>query len=193
MKEKERILSIEFSRLVKALNTPAVEVPCSLEELISQTVWYKNDSWNRRTTSYIEYLGEKFYLTGSRWFLDGARYEKTDYDFFTLYSEEMIKHLESVGFERLCVGNQEYIDKDCLAVLRKEESIHFPQIDVQLVQYPAHRVVLRNLLKTLGYEFWSNVNKETASQLWSIGHSMGLLPSPLSANESFPALNPHVD
>jgi len=182
------MLSMTFSRLVKALQESTAVVPSSLEEIISQTSWYKGGGWSRTTTSSINYLGEEFYLTGSRWFLDRARDEKTDYDFFTRYSEDMISHLTSKGFSALYKGNLEYIDGDCLVVLRKEASAQFPQIDVQLVRNIGHRVLLRDLLKTLGYEFWSTVDKPTACKLWDITHKMIMLPSPLGDNEDFPPL-----
>jgi len=197
-------LSQHLSYLVKELlNEPSRKAHLSLEEIIKQTVWYRKQSWyemstwsaNSRgtVTSCISYKGRVLYLTGSRYFLEKARTEKTDFDFFTAYDEELINHLKEQGYTEPNINGQIYKDKDCLLVLRKQETKDFPQIDIQFVQHVGHRAVARNLLDTLGYDFWSTVDKAIACKLWDIALTMAMLPSPFGSMESFHPLNTRDD
>jgi len=171
------MLSHNLSQLIGQLNLDPEPIP-SLEKLISNIYIPKEEVFTSYDECSIEYLGQKFYLTGSQFFKPREEHNY-DWDFFTQYNPSVYKLLIEQGFEPIYERSLEYTDTDCLYVLRKQSTAEFRQIDIQLVQHCNHRIIIRNELKRLGKRFWSSIDKDQASVLWEVAHNLTMLSSPI--------------
>ena len=89
--------------------------------------------------AFIVYSDIEFYLTGSRFW--GNNTVKSDWDFFTEYSETTLKYLTDKGFKQ--ITETIYEDIETVLVMKKDN------IDIQLVKNSTKKLKAQMVLKTL--------------------------------------------
>lgn len=119
--------------------------------------------------SIVETLTEapfNFYLTGSR--AMGGFNKDSDWDFFVENSKEVIKFLNSIGFEK--DNDSVYSDPTVLDVYYGycEHHGRLVKVDIQLVDNALFKLTVQQLLKKCFPSGMSHFDKYTARVIWKV-------------------------
>ena len=140
----------------KHYQEPFVE---NLKAEISSVGGYHGDCKYTQVLTLQASLNSQIYLTGSRFF--GTATDKSDFDFFVQYEQNIGLTLARFGFDKLHHMSS-YLDKDCESVwLHQTYPIH-----IQLSYDVLRRLRARNLLKA-GLGNINGLNKQLRSDLWN--------------------------